>query len=348
MPLARGLLNGAGMRTFTFISIALVAACGGGHDAPGPDSNVTARCGGPPRQLVTKAELAPASLGTVAVANPFLAADATGLYYNLDYTGANGNADPAGHLVYLPFDGAPQVLADGVHAGRFVLDGDGVIYTDSTGIHRVARAGGAPTTLVTLPAAAAWLASDGQDLYYGTDSGVSRVPLAGGAPQQVASLVGFSGSVVGGDPVVADFSGGNVVQITAQTGATTMLATGQMGPLYPQACGPGATCWIDAGQASPGNGTLMRLGPDQATPEGFSNDPALFHPHGLAFDGTSFFVTSDYATGTLSRVDAASGHVDILENTHGDGDVAVDDQCVYYSDFDGIFAVAKNVHGHGQ
>lgn len=345
LTLARCLLDGPGMRAFSFLSIALVAACGGGHQSPGPDAAAQPRCTAQPQLLVTASQIAPASLGTVGVANPFVAVDATGVYYNLLYTGANGAADPTGHIGYVPFGGTPRTLADGAHPGRLVVHDGVVFYADDDGIHRVARDGGAASLVVATQGQARWLATDGQALFYGDDAGVSTVPLAGGAAHQIATAMGFSGALVGSDPVVADFSGGTVTQISASTGATTTLATGQSGPLYPLSCGSGATCWIDAGDFSTGKGTLMQLGPDAQAPTAIADDPTLFHPHALAFDGSHYFAMTDGGNGTLARVDATTGQVDILQNQttgmHGDGDLATDDQCVYYSSFDGISSLLK-------
>jgi hypothetical protein len=77
-------------------------------------------------------------------------------------------------------------------------------------------------------------------------------------------------------------------------------------------------------------------------PEAVATAKALYHPHGIVFDGSYFYVTTDAVGGVLSRVRESDGHVDQLAVTLGDGGVAVDDQCIYYSTLTGIFTLAKD------
>jgi hypothetical protein len=326
------------MRSLALVS--LLAACGTPHSIQPPDGAV-ARCTTTPTRLVTPGEIAPAELGPVGAANPFLAVDAGGVFYNETYTGVNGGADPTGHIAYKPFGGAQQILADGAHPGRFVVTATNVLFIDDSGIRGAPREMGPVFTFVPLASPASWLTTDGQQLYFDDASGVSRAPLSGGSPQQLATTsASFSAGLVDGSLIVADFSGGTLTGVSATTGATSPLAMGQLGPLYPQMCPGGGACWIDAGDAVH-LASIVKLGPGAGTST-VAQDLALFDPHGMAADATDFFVTSDASGGTLSRVHAADGKVDKLAVLHGDGDVVVDDQCVYYSSFDGIFSLAKD------
>jgi hypothetical protein len=153
------------------------------------------------------------------------------------------------------------------------------------------------------------------------------------------STEAFSGSLINGDLVLADFTAGTVERISTTTGAVQPIATGQAAPLYPLACGD-AICWINAGTALK-PGAIMRAAPG-GDPQTVATHAALYHPHGFVFDGTDFYVTADTFSGALTRVHAADGSVHFISGLPGDGTVAVDDRCVYLSAFGGIFSIAKD------
>lgn len=124
-------------------------------------------------------------------------------------------ADAGGiHLVgaveRLPKTGGPmQTVAPGLGAFfTFALDGDSIDYFAPEGeggpLHRIAKAGGPPTTLVTAKTDIGGLAIGASHLYY-TERDVSagtfqlsRIPSAGGAPEALRTFSGF------GDPLIVD------------------------------------------------------------------------------------------------------------------------------------------------
>jgi len=332
------------MRSIVLASC-LAAGCSSSHSTPAPDSESLPLCTSSPRRLVSSAELAPPGSAPVGVSNPFLAVDGTGVYYNLRYSGTNGAPDPTGHIAFAPFGGAPQILGDGAHPARFVVTSTNVIFVDDDGLHSVPRDLGAASTLAQAPTGADWLASDGQQLYFQGQTTIDHVAITGGTPQPIATLGSFSAGLVGSDLIVADFGGGTVTRVSTSTGAMTPLATGQLGPLYPIACGAMGVCWINAGDLANGVGSIVKDAA-QIQPVTLVTDAALFHPHAFVGDGSHFFVLSDAGNATLSRVDAMTGAIEVLldqpHGLHGDGDLVLDDQCIYYSSFDGIFSLAKD------
>jgi hypothetical protein len=343
---ARGLLSATVMRKLGFALFGSLAACGSGHQASSPDAMQATHdatplphCTSSPTQLISRTELAPPELGTVGVQNPSVAVDATGIYFNLSYTGTNGAVSPAGHLVHVAFSGERAVLADAMHPTNFVLAGDDVIYIEDQAVRAVPRVGGMARTITPLTNGGLWVAPTVDRVFFGDGAGVEVVALSAGNPTHVSSTIPFSANLIGSDLVIADFNNNQVSRISTTTLATQPIATAQVGPLYPLACGD-AICWINAGDAHSA-GSVLRAVPGDS-PQVIATSASLHHPHAFTFDGADFFATVDAAGGELTRVRSADGSVQVLSIMHGDGGVAVDDHCVYYSNFDGIFSLAKD------
>ncbi|HUJ58566.1 MAG TPA: hypothetical protein VLX92_08740 [Kofleriaceae bacterium] len=336
------------MRSATCLCSFVLAACSGHSTTPtppAPDTGMAApRCTSTPTQLVTEAEIAPASLGVVGVEVPDLAIDASGLYFNITYTGQNGAPGPTGHIMRFAFDGNPaSALADSPNPERFAIVGDTLVWADdSARIRAVPLAGGSVRDVATTTGQPGWIASDGQTVYFNDSDGDKAVALAGGAPQLLTATPAFSASLIGSDLVLADFQNGNLDRMPAAGGTIVQLASGQEGPLYPQPCAGGsALCWIDGGTLQDTVGTLMQLGnAPGAAPRQLSQDSWLWHAHGLASDAAAFYLTTDALA--LVRVPAAGGAPEVLQMLNGDGDVVADDQCLYYSTLDGVFSLAKD------
>jgi hypothetical protein len=88
------------------------------------------------------------------------------------------------------------------------------------------------------------------------------------------------------------------------------------------------------------NASLIELAPG-GSPMTIAGDPGLFEPHGLAFDGTSFFATGGSPIGNLMKIAATGRSIAEVASMGGLTSVVVDDSCVYWSSFDGIFSLAK-------
>jgi hypothetical protein len=133
-----------------------------------------------------------------------------------------------GAVARLPKTGGTlQPVASGLGAFfAFELDGDSIDYFEPRGeggpIRRVAKSGGAPTTLTTTTGAVVGLAVGASHLYYterDVDKGtlrLSRIPSAGGRAELLTEFSGF------GEPLVVD---GGAVHWTEE------VAKGTLGPL---------------------------------------------------------------------------------------------------------------------
>ena len=70
---------------------------------------------------------------------------------------------------------------------------------------------------------------------------------------------------------------------------------------------------------------------------------------GFVVDGDTFFVVAASTSGnmpdTIASMRAGGGAPVVLVKTRDAGGIAVDDECVYWSNVDGIFSVAKTARG---
>jgi hypothetical protein len=130
-----------------------------------------------------------------------------------------------------------------------------------------------------------------------------------------------------------------VSSIPAVGGTPETLASGQSGPLYPVSCGA-STCWLDAGDFSTETGILVANGTRGLTQ--VFDDNRLFHPHGVASDAAHVFVLAEGGGDTISRLAADGSTFDVLAHPTGAGDLVLDDECLYWSAFDGLYSLRKD------
>jgi hypothetical protein len=313
----------------------VVFGCGDNR-TEAPDAAATPRCGPTPFQLVDGATFAPSG-PPIAVANPFLAVDDGFLYYNLAYTAAVGSPPVAGHIRRVALVGGDSVdVVDSPHPGHFAIADSRVLFgDDEQGILTAPVTGGGASPFASAAGRPGWLSLAGTTLYFDDDAGIERVEIAGGGTRRVTDRIAFSFAPIGDAIVLADFSAGTVASVPAAGGTPTPIASSQLGPLYPVSCGTDV-CWIDAGDLMTKTGTLVRASGAIVESEN------LFHPHGMVADDASVFAIAEGNGSTLSRISLATGQLDVLAHTIGAGDIAIDDDCIYYSAFNGIFSLRKD------
>jgi hypothetical protein len=107
--------------------------------------------------------------------------------------------------------------------------------------------GAAPSLLASTNGPISRPVTDGRNVYFCDRDGTKSVPLVGGtAPSVVTGDTCFSLAVGNDSLVLADFSGGSVLQLALPSGSTSTLATQQDGPLYPVITQSGVY-WLNSG-----------------------------------------------------------------------------------------------------
>jgi hypothetical protein len=190
--------------------------------------------------------------------------------------------------------------------------------------------------------------TDGVSVYFVDSAGVESVPLDSPTAAPTPTLLAAelpTGIGVFGQHLLLLEADGNVdsLPIGADAGGATTIGKGSAaipGSLVP--CGASA-CWLGTGviyQIDPATGPLTTLanltGPVAA-------------PSGLAYDGTSSFVSGQSGpTATSSAivsVSGASGAQVVVAMLPSSSAIAVDDACVYFSTSTGIFSLLKSATG---
>ncbi len=341
----------------------LSSGCGSGESAVAARADAAAapaRCGPVATQIVSSAVFVSPDAGQTALQTPEIAVTAADLYYEVnvsDVTPPEDGGVPsgarAGAIWRVSLDGgAPSRVADVVGGGTYGGQGfaptaDGVVFCqDGAGDPSIAVSSldpaVAPTVLAKTHGAAGALIADDQYAYFVDAEGTKRVPLTGGDAVVLSSRAPYSLAIAGEDVILADFSAGEVLRVPKAGGATETLAT-IAGPLSPVGCGGSAICWL-AGQGI-FSGAVLRLVPG-AAPAAIATGTSLAEPHALVFGGVSLYAASGVTPGfvdavTLDPAAPDSGSAVPIASATGVADVAVDDRCVYWSSFDGIFAIAK-------
>jgi streptogramin lyase len=123
----------------------------------------------------------------------------------------------------------------------------------------------------------------------------------------------------------------------------TTLGTSAAGPADVMPCGTDA-CWLGEGAEA-----LMRIDPAGGPIAVIPLPSGLTSPLDVAFDGVDFYII-DGESGTTERLgimaaDGSSFAIIATMSSTGGGSVAVDDECVYWSNALGIFSLAKTAEG---
>ena len=304
----------------------------------------------------------PFDAGNLEVAALELVANASDLYYVISAAENNGplfSPILAGSVLRVPLGGGqPTLVASGFMFSRPVLTATSVIlgernaypsnYNDA--IVSIPLDGGVPTTIVTLPdSLLAGPVTDGTYVYFTDQGGIEAVPLAGGStsPASVTLASSLSAAIgVFGQRLLFFLPQGDVDSVPLppeSNSPVTTLGTSAAGPTDIMPCGTDA-CWLGEGAAA-----MMRIAPTGGAIAVMPLPSALARPLNVAFDGADFYIIGG-DSGTTERLgrmaaDGSSFAILVTMSSTGGGSVAVDDECVYWSNAFGIFSLAKTAEG---
>ena len=359
------------MRTTAILGCCLSFLGCGGSGSSGPAGGQPAavapadgRCALTPHMLVSQSSLPGVSdSGSVTVSVDTLVAGPSNLYYVVDVlqVGVIMSVYTAGSLMSVPLaGGASTMLASGYLFGVPVLTATSLLVPElnaypnqgTTGIVSFPLVGGPATTIVDsgFVGSPTSLATDGTNLYFADDNGIQIAPISPAADAGTSSTMIAPGMTecvgVFGQRLLFVEPPGDVktIPLPAQPGAVpTVIGTSDPGAYDLFACGSDA-CWIDDGAGAvaridPAGGTVTRL---------FTPETARF----AVFDGAHFFVmisamSQGEVTGATSlvRMDADGTHPSVLVTMPRGNALAVDDECVYWSNPAGVFSLAKSAQG---
>jgi hypothetical protein len=348
---------------------------GTGPAAAPPDG----RCGLTPRMLVPASSIpVPTDAGPVTVGVGTIAVSPSALYYTTyvvqNFGGNLANLFLAGSLMSIPLGGGePMEVASSGLYGRPLMTATGAIVGVRGGIASnpggdsiifVPFSGGPPVVLVALAngfTLGNGIATDGTFVYYsgqdieGNAGGVEATPLdAADAGQLTVVAAGpypyVFPDVIGafGQRLMFIFPQGEIQSVALPPQANSpvsMLGMTTPGPGDLVPCGTDA-CWLGMGidEIDPIDGGPIKV---------HSLIGPVATAWDYAFDGTSFYVMGSSggvalpAVQSLARIPFGGGGPVVVVNMpyHDDGAVTVDDECVYWSNSEGIFNLSKTAQG---
>jgi hypothetical protein len=310
----------------------------------------------------------PTDEGPVSVGIGSIVASPVGLYYTIYVvqSGAPGLAESylPGSVMRVPLGGGqPTEVASGYLFNKPVLTttsvilGEGAVVSAANGsgdaIALVPLSGGPPTTIVTLGNGDSLMtppATDGTFVYYGDQEGIQAVPLNpdAGSPFTVidTGLVGLDAVGPLGSRLIFILPQGQVQSVPLPPMPDSAVAS--LGKCAPgsddlMACGSSA-CWLA------GTNTIEKLDPLGGAPTTVATlTGAVADAYDIAFDGSNFYVigTDDADGQSLERIPSDGGCPVVLARMpYGDRPaVSVDDECVYWSNPEGIFSLATTADG---
>jgi hypothetical protein len=272
----------------------------------------------------------------------------------------------AGDLLRVPLAGGqPTSVASGhlfvkpVVAGSVAILGERGGIPPGDGNDSIAELpfdGGPPSTIFNLATGnqlVNGIGTDGTFVYFDDLSGLQALPLAGGSDAGPITIVGTSLPTAPWPDVVGAFGSKllfiypqgetDTVALPSQPASqVTSLGTTNPGPTDLMACGVEA-CWLSGTQINgvdPAGGSIHVV---------VDFTGALRGAFDAVFDGRSF-----YGIGTVSNTsnglvrvgtDGTCPELIATMPSEAGGSVAVDDECVYWANAEGIFSVAKTAMG---
>jgi hypothetical protein len=306
-------------------------------DASGP------HCTAQPKQLVDLSNVVALDADVSGVTTPFITIDSTYLYYTLSITDLVKSTETS-TLFRVPLGGGTiekitevtQIAGVFLTAKAAVL-GSGAYMAPTEDIVSVPLDGGAPTTLVS--AIGGIYGIDAQSIYY-SDGAVRAIPVGGGSPRTITSIAAENLVSIGGQLYFSDASG-NISVVPAAGGTPQVVATQQMSPLL-VACGQDL-CWMTTPPGVDGGSfAFERLAPGGTTTQ-LTTTSTLSEPHQLVSDGVDLYVAAGSGNGVVLRIPGSGGAPVTMVSTFSVGGVALDDACLYWSDGNGIYNVAKTI-----
>jgi hypothetical protein len=200
------------------------------------------------------------------------------------------------------------------------------------GLLKAGLSGGEPTTLATTRGLARSVQVDEQTAYFIDDEGLKSVSLGGGTPRALASPPPDSFGLDGNRIYLALTDG--IDSIATDGSERVELARNQDHPTNPERCGA-SVCWINRGNAF--DAMIMRLAPGRVAQVLIDG---LGEPHAWIFDGDAFFVAAGFLD--LLRIPAAGGPPSsVSADGTGFNSLALDDECLYWSNLQGIWSVSR-------
>jgi hypothetical protein len=318
--------------------------------------NDNGRCGPLPKVLVPAGSYPQMSeAGAVPFTVGSLTLEGSDLYVVLDPAAPGASA---GEVMRVSTrGGSPVLLAEGYLFTRPAFTPTSVIlgYLDSNAgaasVAAFARDGNGGGALATFTGSAPLTppVTDGLSVYFVDGAGVESVPVDVAATPATPTLLATAFPTtlgVFGQRLLMLEPDGSVESspIAADGGAGATLGKGSAavpGSLVP--CGAAGACWLGTGviyQVDPAVGPL--------TPFAVLSGPVAA-ASGLAFDGTSFFVSgqsgSTAGSSAIVSLPLAGGAQVVVATLPSSTAIAVDDACVYFSTSTGIFSLLKSAVG---
>ncbi len=317
------------------------------------------RCGLTPHLVVAASAFpVPTDAGSVTSGVGAIIATGSDLYYTIWVLPvvSPGLADVYfdASLLRVPKSGGqPTLIASGALFLDWALTPTSLIVGENTSsgsdvILSVPLAGGPPTTVLTCnDGLASGFATDGTYVYFGDSSGVEAVPLAptSGSPAVITLTSDMPGTlaVLGQQLILALPQGGveSVPLPPLANSTVTQRGTAGMGQDDMQPCGSNV-CWL-----SEVPNEIWQMNPASGAPTTLATLP-FAEAWGLTFDGRNFYLAgtdSNSSTVNLGRISADGSDPVVLVTMKSGGDHAVDDECMYWANSEGIYSLAKTVPG---
>ena len=354
------LVGGLGLAVTVAVSSAASISAAGCHSASLVTDN--GRCGPTPRLLVGAAAYAGLfDAGSVDDAVRTITLDGTDLYVVLQPASLGPkvtSGSPDGILRVSTYGGSPVLIASAAFlegpafTPTSLIVGEGVSETSPTNFLSIPRDGSAPAILASLPSTDTLYAApvtDGTSVYFVDIGGVESVPVVPAAtPATPTTLVANqSPATLGlfGQRLLMFFNDGEIDSLTIGADAGVAAQIGKA-----SAAVPGSVVSCDADACWLGTGEIDRIDPvagPVATVAALTGP--VGYPTGLAFDGTTFFVSGQSSPTAISSaivsVRASGGAQVLVATLPSSSAIAVDDACLYFSTSTGIFSLLKSAMG---
>ncbi len=341
--------------------LGLTAACGGASSrgASSMDGGVAStggKCGPTAKLLVDY--MAISSDLDAGVAVPEVEVNDTHLYFNLNliYGTATTTMLRDAYIMRVPLRGGEAERVAHIPNGMdgtvqsFALTKDAVISGQAAplgtenglgAVLRIPLAGGEPTMLAPAKLGMGALVVDDKNVYFVDAEGTESVSLAGGAVRTLSQPgTPISLALIGDTLYMADIKDGlqdgTISSVPTAGGDVTVLAQGLSNPWPMTACGTDL-CWFEGVSQSSFAARLVRMAADGGTPKMLAQ--GFLEPHAIVFDGKYFFITDGSIGIDILRVPAAGGEP-VRVTSNAAFDLALDDECLYWSNAAGIWSMS--------
>lgn len=167
---------------------------------------------------------------------------------------------------------------------------------------------------------------------FAADGSIMRWNLDGSSPPiTVADGLAYPSDLVVDEEYVywVNTDGNNVMKVPVDGGNPVQIASGADRPMS-IALGPDAVYWTSGMSFT---GSIMSVPLAGGTPQVFASD--LDVPRGMVADQTNLYWSNAYSFGAIHKQPLAGGAKEVLSTFYnGNGEIAIDDTFVYYSQQD--------------